>query len=419
MPKINYPYLVGIDWLTIYCKLTSAEFFKLEHNTSEFISDISNYPTANYLYKCVVSEVCGNKKVPFCEILFGVKSSVLPPSSCHLRILNHQLYTSTWYYKLRRFLVLAHLQYVSITRLDIYADFNKFKFGLKPVTLIQNYIKARFLKVGINNGYLAFRSMGYAIGNGATRLSKDFHVNAPDINAITWGRKGYIQTQLYNKTLEIKTVKYKPWIVKSWEAAGLDIENVWRLEFRIQKAAKGVKLLDCNELFALGHGEISDNRRVLDLYLAYVDKYARFVKRDYHVKKQQMEPVQLFGIEPGYQNVIKPKIAPCSTAFGRTTKIVTNYLEHLQNEITAGRIPTTDPEAVWHLWHAAQTIRGNLSAFIGKNKARMPSDIVLLEQMEAKRLPKQLNNAGPLLFNGAIWKDLEETPKTDPARWIV
>lgn len=419
MPKYNYPYLVGVDWLTIYCKLTSAHFLRLENSAAEFLSEISDYPTANYLYRCVVYEIAGNKRLGFCEILFGVKSSVLPPASCHLRIFNAQLYTSTWYYKLRRILVLAQLRYQGITRLDIYADFNRFYAGLKPETLIQNYIKAKFLKIGINNGYLAFKSMGYAIGNGATRLSKDFHVGAPDINAITWGRKGYIQTQLYNKTLEIKTIKYKPWIVSSWEAAGLDIENVWRLEFRIQKAAKGIRLLDCNELFALGHSEISDNRRVLDLFLAYADKYARFVKRDYHIKKQQMEPVRLFGEEIGYQNIIKPKIVPCGTAFGRTTKIVTNYLEHMQDEITAGRIPTTDPEAVWHLWHAAQTIKSNITTLMATNTHRLPSDLEQIEKMEAMRPVRYQTNGGPLLFDGATWKNLEETPKTPPARWMV
>lgn len=419
MPKRNFPYVVSLDWLTVYCWIDNPCYFRGEYSLHGFSLRCEQFITQNYIQKCTVTRSKGKVIEPFCEILYQPKTSVLHPRSCHLRVFNQALYSSSWYDDLRKLLCLLHLHYRGITRVDVAADFNKLYNGLLPVSLIMGYVKGKYLKIGINNGYLAFKSMGYTIGNGATRLSDGFRVNAPEINGITWGRKGYIQTQLYNKTLELATVKYKPWIVRTWEAAGLDPKKVWRLEFRIQKAAKGLQLLDSNELFALGHGEVSDSQRIIDLFMAYADKYARFVERDYHIKKQQMTPVKLFGTNPDYQCVIKPKIQPCGTAFGRTTKIVANYLETLEDLIKQGRLPSDSSEDIWHLWHARQLLRKNIVPLQAHNKAAVPNDLDMLERMEAERPTKQQHNAGPVLFDGVEWRELIKPEPHSPDYWIA
>lgn len=67
------------------------------------------------------------------------------------------------------------------------------------------------------------------------KFDKTFHFGK-SINCITFGsRKGKnIYCRIYNKTLEIKETKKKFWFFDIWKLHGLDIENVWNLEFELK-----------------------------------------------------------------------------------------------------------------------------------------------------------------------------------------
>ena len=290
------------------------------------------------------------------------------------------------------------LEYVSISRIDVYADFNKFYAGRSPLRLIQDYLSGKILKIGINRGYLSFDNMGYVIANGARKLSDGFHVNKPAINGITWGRKGYIQTQLYNKSKELREVKFKPWIFNTWQRCGLDVDNVWRLEFRIQKAGKSLQLLDSGDLFQLGISDMSDFHRIHDLFTAYVLKYARFVLRDYHVKKQQMDSIRLFGDVTENQAVIWPKINQEHVASNRTAKIVRNFMEQLEDSYNKGLLNSQDPDFLWKLKSVITELHVKFPDFLFTHPAKRYDIIAAISDKELLSNWRKDLDAGPHLF---------------------
>lgn len=395
MPKLNYSYVVGLDWLTVYCRqhqpLTDCEL-------KEFHCKDEIFPTLNYNRKLTVYCSAKGKWIPFAELLHEVKGVVLPAHSVHLRILNEWLYTSRWYVLLRELIWTLGLEYVSISRIDVYADFNKFYAGRSPLRLIQDYLSGKILKIGINRGYLSFDNMGYVIANGARKLPDGFHVNKPAINGITWGRKGYVQTQLYNKSKELRDVKFKPWIYNSWQHCGLDVDNVWRLEFRIQKAGKSLQLLDSGDLFQLGISDMSDFHRIHDLFTAYVLKYARFVLRDYHVKKQQMDSIRLFGDVTESQAVIRPKINQEHVASNRTAKIVRNFMEQLEDSYNKGLLNSPDPDFLYKLKSVITELHVKFPDFLFTHPAKRYDIIAAISDKELLSNWRKDLDAGPHLF---------------------
>lgn len=57
-----------------------------------------------------------------------------------------------------------------------------------------------------------------------------------NISAITFGsrKSKNIYCRIYNKTLEIQEMKHKSWFYEIWENNGLNIYNVWNIEFEIK-----------------------------------------------------------------------------------------------------------------------------------------------------------------------------------------
>lgn len=346
MPKTHYPYVVAIDWLQFYCLSHS----NLDSGTfGDWHVSVSDYPTAQFMKKMDCFYYLDGCKRSFCSLLFCPRTSVIRRNAVQLKVVNEQLYTSGLWRRLRSLFLSLDLEFRSISRVDLAADFNKFYKGLHPLTLIRGYLSQKFLKIGINRGYVAFDSMGYTIANGTSALPKGFCLGSAVYNGITWGSKGYVQTQLYNKSKEMKDKQYKQWIVDQWERAGLDIHNVWRLEIRIQKAGKSVNLMETGEIFNFGISELSDEYRLSELFSEYCSRYARFVKRDYHVKKQQMEPIKLFSHLFDGQASIKPKMHTSQVATKRTAVVVDNFLNVLSEYCEDGLAITKDPELTYHI----------------------------------------------------------------------
>lgn len=349
--KKNYPYLCGVDWLTIFghCDPLATSTFQ------GWKVIATDFPTPQYKKKALV--YCpDDAKCAFCEILFAPSLSVMDVRSCHLRILNKHLYSRGWYSKLLFVLSALRIEYRSITRIDLFYDCNTFKYGRKPIGLALDYISRKVLKIGINRGTIAFKDYGYAIAENTRKEAVAVSVGVPNVNAITWGNKGYVQTQLYNKTLELKEKAYKEHIVKAWEARGINPDGVWRTEIRIQKQGLSLKLLDSGDLWSLGPDDVSNNERIYECFLAYAKKYMRFVVADYHRKKQQMQPVDLWSYSEDIQQVIAPKIAPTSSSSFREARRINTFLRALGSAIDSGDIVLPDKLSADKLFAAAGVI---------------------------------------------------------------
>lgn len=57
------------------------------------------------------------------------------------------------------------------------------------------------------------------------------------VNAVTFGSRNNqkIYCRIYNKSLEVKQKKQKLWFYDIWKNAGLDIDNVWNVEFELDR----------------------------------------------------------------------------------------------------------------------------------------------------------------------------------------
>ncbi|WHH57287.1 hypothetical protein [Petroclostridium sp. X23] len=63
------------------------------------------------------------------------------------------------------------------------------------------------------------------------------HRDNREINAITFGSRSgrNIYSRIYNKVLEVNTKNQKLWFYDVWSQKGLDIDNVWNIEFEIKR----------------------------------------------------------------------------------------------------------------------------------------------------------------------------------------
>lgn len=341
--KVIYPFCAAVDWLQIYCKIQCSEKQLILTEGVQVV--VRDFPTPQFLKKAVFSF---DKEVPFAEMLYEPRTSVLPACAAQLRVMNQHLYAENWLERLRFILKTAHIKFVSISRLDLAVDFNRLYKGLSPKTLLTSFIKGKLLKIGISKGFLHFDDWGYKVANNASSLKGVSFSKTPNITGCTWGSKGYVQTQIYNKSKELREVKYKPWIVSTWEKNGLNVnEDVWRAEIRVQKQGRELELGEClgeSSDYVLSLFEISNPNRIYETFYAYAKKYLRFVKRDYHVKRTQMEDIKLFP-EPYIRDLfIAPRISKTDVESNRTSVIVKNFLNSLREQIMRGVIVTPNQE---------------------------------------------------------------------------
>lgn len=327
MARKQESYVISVDWLQIYCHI--GQMLEVgEHIVGKFKFVVANKHTRFYSKIAVAHVATANGAfVEFAEILFEPNSSVLDPRSAHVKVLNEQLYTSVWFPTLTEMLKAASLEYRSITRVDLAYDCNKFAKGTDPQNLLKGYFLQKILKIGTNRCSMQIANMGYNLETVGDEWDRPRKLPRPAVTGVTWGSMATgKQHVIYNKSLEMREVKYKPWIVERWLQHGLDPNNVWRAEIRIANRGKEMMFKDPEHLFSMGLSEVSDQDRIEELFLAYANQLYRFVKNDGQVRKQRMTEIQLFEIAPATELTIAPRTHRVKQALGRTCKVVKNVL---------------------------------------------------------------------------------------------
>lgn len=394
MPKLSYPYLCGVDWFQVYGFLHS----ELVPQTKSFSLSLESFPTQQFLMRARVK--FGDSE--FCELLVCPRTTLLPGNAFQLKIQNKWLYTSEWFNLFRRVCTEFDLEVKSVSRIDVFFDCIKYWGGRRPSRLISEYVSQKILKIGVNRGYLAFKNFGYAIPVGSQHA--EVPIGAPKWNGITWGQKGYVQTQIYNKSLELREVKFKPWIVDAWEAAGLRGEDIWRTEIRIQKNGKSLQLLETGDLFALGCDEVSNEARIWDLFLTYADRYVRFVVRDYHRKRQQMKPIKLFPSANEWEAPFRLKHPSREVTTNRTISIVSNYLRNVRNAVSMSNPTPLQSEYAHMCENAADALKSLFQGYqFGQSSSRFSPEIAWLA---AKRLNPALESSHKVITPMPFQPDL-------------
>lgn len=201
------------------------------------------------------------------QIQYNPRSSALKPNLCIVKLSNRCLYEFDWLNLIKTINVGLNLEYNALSRLDICADFYSFK-SISPHQLIREFLHKKLRRFGKSK---------YVLHGNQDRLQEYEYLRFGSSTS-------EVVTYLYNKSLEMREVKHKPYIVRQWSQLSYPYEDVaqqpdvWRLEFRLN--GDNIKCL-CDEnaeLHELNVNALNTKEVQLLLYTALVNKFWRWAK---------------------------------------------------------------------------------------------------------------------------------------------
>ena len=321
---------INIDWFELYCiepiEPRDAEYFRYlglhvqerEYGTRVYKEMFTIYGTDGY---------------PLIEIRRNPLSDVMPIGSCHIRLTNRTCYVNDCVRSLMQFVENHGFTYQRISRVDICLDFEYFDRGDVPADFLDRYIKGRYTKINQAN----IRCHG-----------KDTWKKR-EWNSISWGSaESTIGTKMYNKSLELKDVKDKPYIRRCWFDFGL-IDNpitmtkknekneeytpvIWRVEFSIKSDAKNWCAIELNgekkNYYSIPNKPELYYRKdtILGIFASLADHYFHFKLYNYGLDKYHSRDKVLFDF--GKRSIIyKIEKTAQPDAKDRKTDILKRLLE--------------------------------------------------------------------------------------------
>lgn len=300
--------VLSIDWLQLHC--------------SGVVSFPSNWHVERALYSTRQFQYIDTvffDNLPFCELVHTPLSSILDANMILLKVNNARLYEPSLFPLLNHVIDSLSLVVKGISRLDLACDFNQFAYGLKPEKLINNFITQKYKKLGQSK----FKIQGEQ-KNKLNYSYLRFGSNTSDVSSY-----------LYNKTLELKEVKDKPYIRDMWSASGIDLErDVWRLEVSLK--GNRIKMVDesMGEIISVTLDNLQDKSFISALYTSIVNQYFKFVHNTGKSNVSREKRIVLFtGMIPHYKRYIFREIANSN----RADKIFIKKLEAVNCELRASK----------------------------------------------------------------------------------
>lgn len=398
MPKVNYPFSINVDWLEVFGRVAFHHEPGCSWRSSKFEFQDLEFPTKQYLRALRIYHIDGPAKVEFGLLRYQPRMSVINPLQFHFKIENRFLYSPAWYGLFRDVCDELKLSEISISRIDLAYDCNRFKNGRKPHSLLSDFLGQKLLKIGVSRCIANYASMGYQISHGTSaKNASNTKIADKVVNAVTWGSKtGGLQHQIYDKSREMRDVKLKPWIVREWERCGLDITCVWRCEIRIQKRGKELQLLDSSDLYSLSVDDVKNSEMLLDTFMCYAEKCFNFVKREEKSRKDRMTRVDLFCTN--VESSIRTHIHRRDVCGGRTLKVVRNFVASFNDAASAGMYPYLSHDQIDTL-RAANKVLANLTPMKYLEDRRLYSSLFWRKEVEDWR---RENKNVPLYVDGFI-----------------
>lgn len=241
---------VNIDWLEVYALESSnlfpcnADFFR----ERGWHVEEREYGTRVYRQMFTLFDQHGEPLFEIRRWPYSNQSKqggIFPEESCHIRLHNRACYLDNPIAALREFMTRYDYFLVSIYRIDICLDFERFDLNDDPAKFIDRYMRGIYSKVNQAN------ISAHGVDTWAGRTW----------NSLSWGnRKSMVSTKMYCKTLELEQEKDKPYIWYAWWQCGLidDLVThvkagddgqpykpaIWRVEFSIKSSAKKVFVID-------------------------------------------------------------------------------------------------------------------------------------------------------------------------------
>lgn len=228
--------------------------------------------TTIYKYRATVHN---NKGVKLITVLWSPKARWLNRRLVQFEISNNVLYSN----ELREVLMLTYeihnYTFLCISRVDLCCDFELTKARRDIVTRLYN-----------GKYYVASKN------EGCNWWSKD--IDEPYPHQLAYGsKKSDFKWKLYNKSKELKVGTRHPekqYIWEEWDAAGMNITNVWRLEVSITKGS-GFRVN--NRRYEIE--DVITDAYVLGTYGDLLKKRFVIRKKQHHTRKSNDEVVELLN----------------------------------------------------------------------------------------------------------------------------
>lgn len=340
-------YAISLDWMQYYCERSMNEIPATFYTTRGMYEvEKQSYSTNLWLDVYIIK----HRGREFATLCMNPRNSGMPERGCTLKLANRVLYSHEWLQESKLIMAELGLRYKGITRVDVAYDCNVLAGGRSvPSFLMQYFSHAPYCE-----GHI-IRSGSRKVTINATRSNK----GSVEISAMRWGSKGSdIGAYAYNKSLELREVKDKPWIRETWEKAGLIdafndeewaklserekqrkieqgdvqsyIENpVWRFEISIKAHGKDLLNVETGELFKLDINYFETQNAVENLFYTYAAKVFDFRMSTGQTTIRNYPPLKIF--EMSREVTERPVRVSLLADTGRTEKMIINRLEALQS----------------------------------------------------------------------------------------
>lgn len=340
-------YAISLDWMQYYCERSMKKVPDVFSTTKgKYEVEKQSYSTNLWLDVYIIK----HRGREFATLCCNPRNSGMPERGCTLKLANRVLYSHEWLSESKSIMAEMGLRYKGITRVDVAYDCNVLAGGRSvPSFLMQYFSHAPYCE-----GHI-IRSGSRKVTINATRSNK----GSVEISAMRWGSKGSdIGAYAYNKSLELREVKDKPWIRETWEKAGLidsfneeewaklsekerqrkieqgDVQSyiekpVWRFEISIKAHGKDLLNLETGELFKLDINYFEQQNAVENLFYTYAAKVFDFRMSTGQATIRNYPPLKIF--EMSKEVTERPVRVSLLADTGRTEKMIVNRLEALQS----------------------------------------------------------------------------------------
>lgn len=253
--------IINIDWLaySAYGNIGETTLF----NRFKVIPK----EHGSQVFKNVASIVTTDTAEEVAQMQYNPRSSALKPNLVIIKLANRCLYEYDYIALIHTINEGLNLEYNSLSRLDICADFYTFEY-CTPQELIRQFLQRKLRRYGKSK---------YVLHGNQDRAQEYEYLRfgSPTSDVVCY---------LYNKSLEMREVKHKPYIVRQWSQLTYNYgdiapaPDVWRLEFRLN--GDNIKTLcdENGEFDNLTLNALNNKTILLYLYSALVNKFWRWAK---------------------------------------------------------------------------------------------------------------------------------------------
>lgn len=321
--------LISVDWLSVYVSTIGKR--------EPVVGSLRVMDYGTQVYQFTEYYQVDGKDVAV--LTYAPRSAALVKDTGIIKILNEYLYTEDIYTLINNILADWGLVALSVSRLDICADFHQFVDFPCMDEFFEAFLSCKIWHIG--------KSKFKVIGKEKRRLQDDNFV----VQGVQSARHSFqylrfggntsdVSAYLYNKSKEFEEVKEKNYIKAMWRQNNMDMDkDVWRLEFSLKGNA--IKILDevTGEVFFDKLQIIKEPLLIHRLYATLYHRYWCFRYNDGQVRKDRMGNCRLLILNDMPLTLKKFVLSPNATIGDKrmlsSMEKVYNELRHANEEQAA------------------------------------------------------------------------------------